>query len=133
MKVQTKARIIAGFIIFALFVIYVVLNDAMGWKHGGGIVVIGAFMGAGYYIWKKASEIGEKKDVESTNANKPKEVSDSLDESEVSELHKSSKIPDSPFPINGLKKTANLSPIISQGSTEGNSNNHDTQQEDSLC
>ena len=64
MKHKTKARIIAGVIIFLIYILYVILKVALGWKHGGGVVVFTLFSSLAYYVWKTASDKGEAKDYE---------------------------------------------------------------------
>lgn len=69
MKTKTKYRIFAVLICIVIYFIYIVIATGLGWKHGGGILVLVMLLGIISWIWKRASEMGKKADLRKTNKN----------------------------------------------------------------
>ena len=62
MKAKTKYRIGAVLVCLLIYFLYIVLAMEMGWKHGGGFLVVAILFGIISWFWNKATELGEKED-----------------------------------------------------------------------
>ena len=83
MTTKTKYRIFAVLICVVIYFIYIVIATALGWKHGGGLLVLAILFGVISWVWKTAGELAAKKDARNTGTGEVIEQVESLKTGEM--------------------------------------------------
>ncbi len=83
MTTKTKYRIFAVLICIVIYFIYIVIATELGWKHGGGFLVLAILFGIISWVWKTAGELAAKKDAEKTKDGEAVEQAESLKTGEM--------------------------------------------------
>lgn len=78
MTTKTKYRILAVIICIVIYVIYLTIAMSLGWKHGGGVLILAILFGVISWVWKTAGDMADKADAPN-RVTAPKSASDGIE------------------------------------------------------
>lgn len=64
MTTKTKYRIFAVIICIVIYLIYLAIAMSLGWKHGGGVLILALLFGIISWVWQTAGEMAGKADAQ---------------------------------------------------------------------
>ena len=64
MTTKTKYRILAVIICIVIYLIYLAIAMSLGWKHGGGVLILALLFGIISWVWQTAGEMAGKADAQ---------------------------------------------------------------------
>ena len=76
MTTKTKYRILAVIICIVIYVIYLAIAMSLGWKHGGGVLILAILFGVISWVWKTAGEMADKADAQKKVENQERLLDD---------------------------------------------------------